>query len=139
MSAFLQKLATVELSSEFATAAFLLGELPFGLLTPLFVHVNWGLPADNVVVANLPRPALGLGNLTLIFAYGFGGKGFDRHADGQVSIPWRLSLWRCCCFTSEFRPAKRSGSHWPCLPRRGCAGKVPVAAPVMAQVQPKSC
>src|SRR5204862_4037328 len=73
-SALLQKLATSRASCELATAAFLLGELPVALLTPIFRPVNWNLPGQTWVLLVLLGLFFGAGNFTLIFAYGNGGK-----------------------------------------------------------------
>ena len=74
VSAFFQKLATGEVSSELATVAFLAGQLPVAVLTPLFAHVTWTLPGATWLMLLSLGLLLGLGNLTLIFAYGLGGK-----------------------------------------------------------------
>jgi transporter family protein len=74
VAALLQKLATNTASSERVTAAFLLGALPVSLLIPLWAPMNWGGSAQVwglVVVLGL---LFGLGNLTLIYAYGLGGQ-----------------------------------------------------------------
>jgi|SRR5437879_4457198 len=73
-SALLQKWATTMASSELTTAAFLLGALPVSLLTPLCVSLSWNLPAITWLLVIALGLLFGLGNLTLIFAYGSGGK-----------------------------------------------------------------
>lgn len=74
VGALLQKLATNGISIELATAAFLLGELPVSLITPLCVSMNWALSARTWGLLFLLGLLFALGNLTLICAYGRGGK-----------------------------------------------------------------
>ena len=74
VGALLQKLATNEISAELATTAFLLGQLPVALVTPLLVPMNWGLSATTWGLLLLLGLLFALGNLTLIYAYGTGGK-----------------------------------------------------------------
>ena len=74
MGALLQKLATNHITVEFATAAFLAGELPVSLATPLFVPLNWGLSSTTWGLLLLLGLLFALGNLTLLYAYGTGGK-----------------------------------------------------------------
>jgi uncharacterized membrane protein len=74
VGALLQKFATNEISVEFATAAFLVGELPVALVTPLFIPMNWTLSALTWGLLFLLGLLFALGNLTLIYAYGTGGK-----------------------------------------------------------------
>lgn len=74
LGALLQKLATNEISVEFATAAFLIGELPVALVTPFCVPMNWGLSGTTWGLLLLLGLLFALGNLTLIYAYGTGGK-----------------------------------------------------------------
>jgi len=74
VGALLQKFATNDISVEFATAAFLVGELPVALVTPLFITVNWALSAVTWGLLFLLGLLFALGNLTLIYAYGTGGK-----------------------------------------------------------------
>jgi uncharacterized membrane protein len=74
VGALLQKLATNEISVEFATAAFLAGELPVALVTPLFARMDWTLSAATWGLLLLLGLLFALGNLTLIYAYGAGGK-----------------------------------------------------------------
>jgi len=74
VGALLQKCAASQASSERATAAFLLGGLPLSLLFPLFVPMAWKLPPATYGLALAVGLLFGLGNLTLIFAYGLGGK-----------------------------------------------------------------
>jgi bacterial/archaeal transporter family protein len=72
--ALLQKVATTRASIELVTAAFLLGEFPVALATPLFQPPNFHLPYATWGLLFLLGLFFGLGNLTLIFAYGTGGK-----------------------------------------------------------------
>lgn len=72
--ALLQKLATNEISVQFATAAFLMGELPMALGTPLFVRMQWALSPMDWGLLLLLGLLFALGNWTLIYAYGTGGK-----------------------------------------------------------------
>src|SRR5688572_7927998 len=74
VSALLQKMATAHASAELATFAFLLGFVPVALVAPLF---------DTISLAHAPRTwglvflvgfLFALGNYTLIFAYGSGGR-----------------------------------------------------------------
>jgi transporter family protein len=74
VSALLQKCAATAASSELATAAFLLGTLPISLLSPLFVPMTLMLALSTWGLGLLVGVLFGLGNLTLIFAYGSGGK-----------------------------------------------------------------
>lgn len=74
LSALFQKVATASASNELATLAFLLGELPAALLIPLFTPIHWELSASTWGLLLLLGFLFGLGNLTLIFAYGVGGK-----------------------------------------------------------------
>ncbi len=74
VGALLQKLSTNEASVEFSTAAFLLGELPVSLMTPLCVRMDWALPGTTWGLLLLLGLLFALGNLTLICAYGCGGK-----------------------------------------------------------------
>lgn len=73
-SALLQKIATGSASVEGVTIAFLLGELPVALLTPLFQSLDLHLSAATWVSFVMLGLFFGLGNLTLIFAYGTGGR-----------------------------------------------------------------
>lgn len=72
--ALLQKCATATASSELAAATFLLGELPLSILIPAFAPMNWHLPLSIWALAIALGLLFGLGNLTLIMAYGSGGK-----------------------------------------------------------------
>ncbi len=74
LSALFQKVATNRASMELVTLAFLLGESPVALLTPLFQPIQFGLPGTTWGLLLLLGFLFGLGNLTLIFAYGTGGK-----------------------------------------------------------------
>jgi bacterial/archaeal transporter family protein len=74
VGALLQKVATDKVSVECATAAFLVGELPVALLTPLLAPMQWHLPATTWGLLLLLGLFFGLGNLTLLYAYGSAGK-----------------------------------------------------------------
>jgi uncharacterized membrane protein len=74
VAALMQKYSANDASGELATLGFLLGILPVSLLTPLWVSMNWRISADTWGLGLLLGLAFGLGNLTLIFAYGSGGK-----------------------------------------------------------------
>lgn len=74
IAALLQKLATDSVSAAAATAAFLAGELPVAFVTPLFTPLNWGITPDTWRLLLLLGLCFALGNLTLIYAYGRGGK-----------------------------------------------------------------
>jgi transporter family protein len=73
-SALLQKIATTSGSTELVTLAFLLGEFPVALLTPLLQPLEFHLTAKTWTMLLLLGLFFGLGNLTLIFAYGSGGR-----------------------------------------------------------------
>jgi uncharacterized membrane protein len=73
-SALFQKVATVSASTKLVTVAFLLGELPVTLVTPLIQPVELHLPGTTWLLLGLLGLSFGLGNLTLIFAYGAGGR-----------------------------------------------------------------
>jgi transporter family protein len=74
VGALLQKLATNQISAEYATAAFLAGELPVALLTPSVFPINWHLPGTTWGLLLLLGLFFALGNLTLLYAYSTGGK-----------------------------------------------------------------
>jgi len=74
VSGFLQKLATSHASSELVTFAFLLGFLPAAVLTPAFQAFVWQLSGATWLLLVLLGLFYGLGNLTLIIAYGTGGR-----------------------------------------------------------------
>jgi transporter family protein len=74
VGALLQKVATDQVSVEYATAAFLAGELPVAFLTPLLVKMQWNLPGTTWVLLLALGLFFGVGNLTLLYAYGSGGK-----------------------------------------------------------------
>jgi len=74
VAALLQKCAANQASSEMATAAFLFGGLPISLLSPLFFSMSWNLGLATCGLALAVGLLFGFGNLTLIFAYGLGGK-----------------------------------------------------------------
>src|SRR5262249_28073586 len=73
-SALLQKIATGSASTGWVTVAFLLGEFPVALLTPLFQTLNVHLAGKTWLMLILLGLCFGLGNLTLIQAYGTGGR-----------------------------------------------------------------
>lgn len=73
-SALLQKMATCSASTERVTIAFLLGEIPVSLLTPLFQPINLHLPGKTWLMLVLLGLFFALGNLTLIRAYATGGR-----------------------------------------------------------------
>ncbi len=75
VSALLQKLSTQHASNELSTLAFLLGFIPVALAIPVFERVEWRLNAKTWGLVILLGALFALGNLTLIFAYGSGGKG----------------------------------------------------------------
>jgi transporter family protein len=72
-TALLQKMATASASTEWIAFAFLLGQFPVALGTPLFQPVNFGIPGTTWLMLVLLGLFLGLGNLTLIIAYSSGG------------------------------------------------------------------
>lgn len=74
VGALLQKVATAHISAELATLAFLLGFVPVALLTPLCTQFQWTLPTATWWLLALLGLLFGLGNLTVIFAYGSGGR-----------------------------------------------------------------
>lgn len=74
IGALLQKLASDSVSAASATAAFLVGELPVALATPFFTPLNWGITLDAWGLLLLLGFCFALGNLTLLYAYGRGGK-----------------------------------------------------------------
>jgi len=75
--ALLQKLATAHVSAELVTTAFLLGFVPVAVFTPLFTTFQWSLPGSTWLLLLLLGFLFGLGNLTVIYAYG---------ADGRASV-----------------------------------------------------
>jgi len=74
VSGFLQKLATGHASNELVTFAFLLGFVPVGVLIPVFQPFLWQLSGTTWSLLFLLGLFYGLGNLTLIIAYGTGGR-----------------------------------------------------------------
>ena len=74
VSGFLQKLATDHASSELVTFAFLLGFVPAAVLIPVFQPFEWQLSGVTWLMLFLLGLFYGLGNLTLIIAYGTGGR-----------------------------------------------------------------
>jgi drug/metabolite transporter (DMT)-like permease len=74
ISGFLQKLATSHASNELATLAFLLGFVPVAVLLPAMRPFVWGLSGVTWLWLLLLGLFYGLGNLTLITAYGTGGR-----------------------------------------------------------------
>ncbi len=73
-SALLQKMATSSASTEWVTIGFLLGEYPVALVTPIFQPLDLHLPTTTWTLLFLLGLLFGLGNLTLILAYGKGGR-----------------------------------------------------------------
>ncbi len=74
VSGFLQKLATHHASNEMVTFAFLLGFVPVAVLIPAFRPFTWPLSGTTWWLLFLLGFSYGLGNLTLIIAYGAGGR-----------------------------------------------------------------
>ena len=74
VSGFLQKLATCHASNELVTFAFLLGFVPVAVLIPVFQPFLWQLSGVTWLLLFLLGLFYGLGNLTLIIAYGTGGR-----------------------------------------------------------------
>jgi drug/metabolite transporter (DMT)-like permease len=74
VGALMQKLATNQITVELVTAAFLAGELPVALITLLVAPMKWSLPATTWILLFLLGLFFALGNLTLLHAYGTGGK-----------------------------------------------------------------
>lgn len=74
IAALLQKMATTAGSTEWVTALFLAGALPVSLMAP--VLIGFGAPTGAATWSLVLGIGLlyALGNLTLIFAYGAGGK-----------------------------------------------------------------
>lgn len=73
-SALLQKVATGSASTEAVTIAFLLGQFPVALLTPFCQPLDLHLRGTTWLMLALLGLFFGLGNLTLILAYGTGGR-----------------------------------------------------------------
>ena len=74
LSALLQKLATAQASSQRCTLAFLLGFVPVALAIPIWQPTAWSLAGRTWLLLLALGFLFGLGNLTLIFAYGRGGR-----------------------------------------------------------------
>jgi drug/metabolite transporter (DMT)-like permease len=74
ISGFLQKLATGHASNELVTFAFLLGFVPVAVLIPVFQPLVWQLSGVTWLLLFLLGLSYGVGNLTLIIAYGTGGR-----------------------------------------------------------------
>ncbi len=74
VSGFLQKLATNHASNELVTFGFLLGFVPAAVLIPVFRPFLWQLTGVTWLWLFLLGLFFGLGNLTLIIAYGTGGR-----------------------------------------------------------------
>lgn len=74
VSAFFQKLSTNHLSSELSTLAFWIAFLPIAGFIFLTQPVRWSAPALTWVWVLLLGTTFGVGNLTLLAAYGSGGK-----------------------------------------------------------------
>lgn len=75
VGAFLQKVSTGYASSELSTLAFLTAFVPVALLAPVIETIRWKLDGRTWILVALLGLLFGLGNLSLIFAYGSGGKG----------------------------------------------------------------
>lgn len=73
-SALLQKIATAHASAQLVTFTFLVGFVPVALATPLFQAVDWQVSRNQWALLLLFGLTLGLGNLTVIFAYSAGGR-----------------------------------------------------------------
>jgi len=74
VSGFLQKLATNHASNELVTFGFLLGFVPAAVLIPVFRPFLWQLTGATWLWLFWLGLFFGLGNLTLIIAYGTGGR-----------------------------------------------------------------
>ncbi|MBL9139500.1 MAG: DMT family transporter [Verrucomicrobiales bacterium] len=74
VSALLQKIATTHGSPELVTLAFLMGFLPLGAVTPAFQSFEWNLAPRTWFLLIALGFFFALGNLTLIHAYGRGGR-----------------------------------------------------------------
>jgi transporter family protein len=74
VSAFLQKVSRNDVSSELSTIAFWLAFVPIAGVIFLTQPVHWKLPAETWAWVLLLGVFFGLGNLTLLAAYGSGGK-----------------------------------------------------------------
>jgi len=74
ISALLQKLSTMHASTESATFAFLLGFIPLAVVTPFLQPMQWHLSGANWGLLLVLGCLYGLGNVTLIAAYGRGGR-----------------------------------------------------------------
>ncbi len=74
VSAFVQKLSTNDVSSELSTVAFWVAFLPIAGVIFLTRPVHWNLAPMTWVWVVLLGVLFGLGNLTLLAAYGSGGK-----------------------------------------------------------------
>jgi len=73
VAALLQKLATNRISSEVSTLYFLVAFVPIAALL-LTLKLNWNIPAQAWIYLVLSGLLLGLGNVTLLRAFGSGGK-----------------------------------------------------------------
>jgi transporter family protein len=71
---FLQKLATFRISGELCTLAFLLGFLPLSVIVIVQNPNISSISVDTFWLSALVGLLFALGNLTVIFAYGTGGK-----------------------------------------------------------------
>jgi len=74
LSAFCQKTSTNDVSSELSTIAFWISFIPIAAAILLTQHVQWKQPAMTWTWVLLLGFTFGLGNLTLLAAYGSGGK-----------------------------------------------------------------
>jgi transporter family protein len=74
VSAWLQKVATTYASNQLATFGFLVGFLPVAAITPFWQALTWRLSQGTWLEVVALGLCFGLGNLTLIVAYGTGGR-----------------------------------------------------------------
>ena len=122
VGALLQKLSTNQASVEFSTAAFLLGELPVSLVTPLFVPMNWALSGTTWGLLLLLGLLFALGNLTLIYAYGRGGKAAI--VTPLASLYSLVTIPLAVASSASASPAGKGwASPWPWWPRWRWRGK----------------
>ncbi len=74
VSGLIQKLATLHASSELSTLAFMAGFIPLSIIIPFVEPPVTGLSGGTWLILFLYGFLFALGNLTVIFAYGSGGK-----------------------------------------------------------------
>lgn len=74
VAAILQKVATEKTSAEWCAVAFLLGQVPLAILTPLWEPIDLGRSPAIWTLLLLLGFAYGAGNWTLMRAYSTGGK-----------------------------------------------------------------